>query len=97
VTLHDHPPRTPDGQLLADIDLTGLGQAPELFDRDGRAIRQEYAHVPEDQFGPGRVNLLERFLDRPHVYYTPEIRKRYEAQARANLSRALGRRPEGSR
>ena len=89
VTLHDRPPQTGDGRLLADIDLTSLGQDPQRFDRDGRAIRQEYAHVPRDQFDPGRANLLRRFLDRPHVYYTPAIRDRYETQARANLLRAL--------
>jgi len=90
VTLHDRRPPTVDGQLLADIDLTSLGQNPERFDREGRAIRQDYAHVPDAQFAVGRVSLLGRFLDRPHIYYTPAIRDRYETQARANLSRAVG-------
>lgn len=89
VTLHDRPPRTRDGQLLADIDLSGLGQPPAAFDRDGDAIRQEYAHVPQAQFDPSRANLLRRFLDRPHVYYTPFFRDHYENQARENLLRAV--------
>jgi predicted metal-dependent HD superfamily phosphohydrolase len=90
VTLHDGPPQTVDGRLMADIDLSGLGQDPQHFDRDGRSIRQEYAHISQDQFDPGRANLLQRFLDRPHVYYTPAFRDRYEKQARANLLRAIG-------
>ena len=91
VTLHDRPPCTTDGKLLADIDLSGLGQDPAGFDRDGDAIREEYRHVPDPQFGAGRASLLRRFLDRPHVYYTAVFRDRYEAAARSNLQRTLRR------
>lgn len=89
VTLHDRPPRSRDGQLLADIDLSGLGQPPAGFDRDGDAIRLEYPHVPGPLFNAGRIELLRRFLDRPHVYYTSFFQSRYEATARANLQRSL--------
>jgi predicted metal-dependent HD superfamily phosphohydrolase len=89
VTLHDRPPRSRDGQLLADIDLSGLGQPPAGFDRDGDAIRQEYRHVPDETFNAGRVEMLRRFLDRPHIYYTAVFQNRYEAPARANLRRSL--------
>lgn len=91
VTLHDRPPQTTDGQLLADIDLSGLGQPPDGFDRDGDAIRAEYPHVADQAFNAGRVEMLRRFLDRPHVYYTSFFRERYEATARSNLERSLRR------
>jgi predicted metal-dependent HD superfamily phosphohydrolase len=94
VTLHDRPPRSRDGQLLADIDLSGLGQPPAGFDRDGDAIRQEYRHVPAPAVNAGRVEMLRRVLDRPHIYYTAVFQNRYEAPARANLQRSL-RRLEG--
>ena len=96
VTLHDRPPRSRDGQLLADIDLSGLGQPPAGFDRDGDAIRNEYRHVPDPIFNAARVAMLRRFLDRPHIYYTAVFQDRYELTARANLQRSL-RKLEGSR
>jgi predicted metal-dependent HD superfamily phosphohydrolase len=90
-TRHEGPPATENGRFMVDIDLTGLAQAPEAFDEDGRAIRNEYAHVDEESFRRGRADFFERFLARPSIYFTPFFRQRCEAQARQNLSRALRR------
>ena len=38
-----------------------------------------------------RVRLLQHLLDRPVLYAIPALRDRFEASARANLERALGR------
>jgi predicted metal-dependent HD superfamily phosphohydrolase len=88
-TRHQVPPESNDGQYLADIDLAILGAAPKEFDAYERAIRQEYAHVPDAPFRAGRSQILRSFLDRPSIYLTDFFRDLYEQNARANLTRSL--------
>lgn len=98
-TRHQVPPESNDGQYLADIDLAILGAAPEEFDAYERAIRQEYAHVPDAPFRAGRAQILRSFLDRPSIYLTDFFRDLYEQNARANLTRSiatLGAPPPGN-
>ena len=90
-TVHAQPPATPDAQLLVDIDLAILGAPPQRFDESDAQIRREYAHVNEDDWRQGRAGVLRGFLDRPSIYSTPAFRAAREAQARANLQRALDR------
>lgn len=82
----EHHPAT---QWVLDLDLASLGFAPEKFDENSAQIRQEYAWVPDDAFKAGRKTMLQGFLDRPKIYLTEECRNRFEAQARANLQRAI--------
>jgi predicted metal-dependent HD superfamily phosphohydrolase len=88
-TKHDGPAETPDAALLVDIDLSILGRSREEFEHYDRAIRAEYAWVPEDEYRVGRSAVLERFLSRPTIYSTPWFRARYEVAARRNLALAL--------
>lgn len=88
-TRHDLPPATPAEALLVDIDLAILGSVPARYDEYERQIRDEYASVPAADFAAGRGAVLERFLSRPFIYSTAPFRARFEARARANLSRAL--------
>ena len=90
-TRHAAVPADPDGQTLVDIDLAILGKPREEFDAYERAIRLEYAHVPDDAFRAGRARILQGILARPSVYSTPHFRERYEQTARANLLRSLER------
>ncbi|MDP3490674.1 MAG: phosphohydrolase [Phenylobacterium sp.] len=78
-----------EGALLVSIDLAVLGRAPEAYDVYARAIRQEYSHVPEAFFRPGRAAVLKRILDARPLYPDPAFRARLEDQARANLSREI--------
>ena len=89
-TKHDRPV-TGDAALLVDIDLAILGKAADEFDRYDAAIRQEYSWVAEDAYRIGRTQVLQKFLDRPSIYQTDHFRSRYEAQARANLQRAIAK------
>lgn len=84
-----HTADTEDGQLVIDIDLSILGEAPEVFARFEAEIRREYAAVSDPDYAAGRTAVLRRFLERPNIYGAPLLRDRYEARARANLARAI--------
>ena len=78
-------------QWMVDIDLSSLGAEPEQWAADDRAIRQEYAWVPEDTFREKRAAILRGFLERPTIYATDCFREKYEAPARLNLASAIQR------
>ncbi len=84
-----HEPESADGQLVIDIDLSILGEAPEVFARFEEEIRREYGWVEEAAYVAGRAAVLRRFAERPFLYGTSLIRDRYEATARANLAASL--------
>lgn len=79
----------PDGALLLDVDLSILGQPADVYDGYERAVRREYASVPDVLFTAGRRRILASLLARPAIFRTPAMAARYEAAARANLSRAM--------
>jgi predicted metal-dependent HD superfamily phosphohydrolase len=89
VTKNHLPDKTPDAGLMCDIDLAILGQPPQRFQEYEAAIRAEYAHVPDAAFNAGRAAILQRFLDRPHIYQTEPFRSRYEEAARRNLEESV--------
>lgn len=77
------------GEILVSIDLSILGAAPADYDTYAIAVREEYAHVPEEAWRAGRARVLQHFLDAPVIYPDPDFRSRLETQARENLSREL--------
>lgn len=93
VTVHDHsdPPETLAEQVIVDIDLISFADAWTAFKADGQRIREEYRGVvPDDAvFWQKRAEVLQGFLDRPHIYYTDICRTLFEKQARENLERAI--------
>ena len=78
-----------DEQLIADVDISGMGYSWNSFKENGIGIRREYAHVPDKDFNEGRARILELFAEREHIYYLPYFRDRYQARARANLLQAV--------
>lgn len=91
VTRHDGEPQDEDEELMSDIDLAILGAGSRRFDEYERQVRQEYAHVPTQQFRPARRKILNDFLERERIYRTEWFRTRREAQARTNVQRSLTR------
>jgi predicted metal-dependent HD superfamily phosphohydrolase len=93
-TRHREEPSGPDEAVMVDVDLSVLGRPPDEFDRYERAIRAEFAWIPEDLFRRERAKILRRFLARTrtgYLYRTPSFRRKYETQARENLARSLVR------
>ena len=88
-TKHAAPPATADAAVVVDADLAILGKPPHVFDAYERAIRREYAHVPDDAFRAARAAVLRAFLSRPQLFTTGAFASRYEMQARENLARSL--------
>lgn len=88
-TCHDAMPRTPDEQLLVDVDLSILGASPARFDDYEAQVREEYAWVPGWVFRRKRSELLAQFLSRGSLFNTDAFRNTHEAQARLNLQRSI--------
>jgi predicted metal-dependent HD superfamily phosphohydrolase len=86
---HDPAPGDPDGAVLSDADLAILASAPERYRRYVAAVREEYAHVPEDLFRTGRAAVLRALAAAPALYRTAPARERWEAPARANITQEL--------
>lgn len=77
------------GEILVSVDLAILGAPQADYDDYARAVRAEYAHVPDDLWRTGRARVLQRFLDAPVIFPDPAFAQRLETQARANLTREL--------
>lgn len=77
---------TPECDLFLDIDLSILGKSPSEYARYASNIRKEWAHVPDDSYRTGRIDVMRKFIDREFIYYTSFFRDRYETQARANIA-----------
>lgn len=77
------------GELLVSIDLAILGAPADRYDAYAQAVREEYAHVPDDLWRKGRGGVLQRFLDAQVIFPDPGFAEWLDAQARDNLTREL--------
>ncbi|KAG2497277.1 hypothetical protein HYH03_004861 [Edaphochlamys debaryana] len=81
---------TRDAALLLDADLSVLGGDRTAYDTYAAGIRQEYGGLYDTlSYAAGRAAVLQRFLDRPRLYFTAWARARLEGPARANLAREI--------
>lgn len=70
---------------LLDADLSIFAASPERYEAYTTAVRQEYAHVADDDFARGRRSILTRYLAEPNIYRSPAAQQLWEARARVNL------------
>ena len=77
------------GRILVDADLAILGSPWPVYATYAANVRQEYAHVPDEAFRPGRAAVLEGFVARPRLFHTDAFHARFDEQARANLGREI--------
>lgn len=78
-----------DEALFLDCDMAILGAPASAYDAYERAIAEEYAAVPQLAYRAGRTRFLHKLLGKPALYLSDFFRAEREAQARANLERAL--------
>jgi len=79
----------PLGALVISIDLSILGSDPHGYRAYVEAIREEYAHVPDELWRAGRGAVLRRMLDADSLYPDAGFRDALEAQARRNIADEL--------
>lgn len=84
-----HRPADGDEAAVVDADLAILGAAPNEYAAYARAVRAEYAHVPDDAWRSGRAAVLRGFAAMEHLYSTELMRRTREARAFANLAAEL--------
>jgi predicted metal-dependent HD superfamily phosphohydrolase len=87
-----HTPADDDhnGCALSDADLAILAAPAERYAEYVAAVREEYAHVPDDLFARGRAAILRELLAKPHLFHTAYARAAWETAARANVEAELG-------
>jgi predicted metal-dependent HD superfamily phosphohydrolase len=78
-----------DGKLFLDLDLAILGAGEEIYKKYSAAIGREYSFVPQALYFQGRKKILENFLRREFIYFTVEMRGRFEAPARFNIENEI--------
>lgn len=78
-----------DGKIFLDLDLSILGADKEIYWNYSQAIRQEYSQVEDILYRMGRKKVLENFLQRETIYFTENLRERFENQARLNLANEI--------
>ncbi|WP_199551753.1 hypothetical protein [Streptomyces sp. N35] len=92
-----HAPAADDrnGQVLCDADLAVLASEPAAYAAYTKAVREEYAFVPDDAFRTGRAQILQQLLGLPRLFHTPYGAAEWEPKARANLGKELAERTGG--
>ncbi|WP_242107944.1 HD domain-containing protein [Luteimonas aquatica] len=82
--------RGDDTRHFLDCDMAILGAPPAAFDAYDRGIAAEYrGHVPGWLFRLNRRRFLKALLGKPRIYLSAFFHERFDAQARANLRRAV--------
>jgi predicted metal-dependent HD superfamily phosphohydrolase len=85
------PKAVADAAMFLDMDLCILGAEEAHFDAYEAAVRQEYDWVDDQAWRKGRADVLSRFIERPHIFYSALFRDTYEEVARRNIRRSLAR------
>lgn len=80
-----------DTRYFLDCDLAILGAPAEQFDAYNAAVAEEYREVPSLIYRFSRNRFLKALLDAERIFLSDLFHARFDAPARANLRRALGR------
>lgn len=75
-------------QIFLDIDLSILGQSPDVYREYMKRVREEYYKVPLFIFRERRNKFLKHLL-REGIYYSPYFIEKYEMLARRNIRAEL--------
>lgn len=86
----EKPLKSIDEQLIADIDLMGFGLSYDATLGASLRVREEYAHVSEEDFASGHGKIIHGFMGRGiNLYRTPHFKENYGVKALENLRKIL--------
>jgi predicted metal-dependent HD superfamily phosphohydrolase len=87
----DHRPDPGDaaGALLSDADLSVLGGKPEAYHRYLAAVREDFAHIGDDDFAAGRAAVVRQLLQLEPLFHTERGRGLWLESAQRNLQGEL--------
>lgn len=75
-----------DLATFLDLDLSILGVGREQYEEYAKKIRKEYQLIPYPIYKKGRRKVLQQFIQRETLFFTPTFQQLYETQARENLA-----------
>ncbi|MDZ8080596.1 MAG: hypothetical protein RMX35_16195 [Nostoc sp. DcaGUA01] len=78
-----------DSQVLLDADLAIFAASPVDYAEYAYGIRKEYDWVSKTEYITGRRQVLERFVKRSHIYFTPLMLEFAEPFARSNIQEEI--------
>lgn len=82
-------PDDPNFHVLLDADLATLAADSDEYNQYARAIRQEFAFVPEELYRIGRCQVLQSFLTRDRIFLTEPMYDQHEQAARHNIQQEI--------
>ncbi len=88
---HDPSPEDAAGVLLADADLSILGQPPGRYHVYSRDVRLEYSRYGDAEFARGRIAVLETLSSAPVLYRSTTAARAWSNPAQRNLTEELRR------
>jgi len=78
-----------DEQLLLDLDLDVLSWEWEKYLEYTKQIREEYKIYPNFLYRKGRKAAMQKFLERPQIYFTKFYKVEKETIAKENLRKEI--------
>ncbi|MDR6434948.1 putative metal-dependent HD superfamily phosphohydrolase [Paenarthrobacter nicotinovorans] len=87
----NHSPEADDhaGALLCDADLSVLGGDQQAYARYLSAVREDYAHVSDDDFAKGRAAVVRHLLNLEPLFHGDRAKGLWLDAARRNLAAEL--------
>ncbi|MCB5282735.1 MULTISPECIES: DUF4031 domain-containing protein [unclassified Arthrobacter] len=82
---HRPEPGDDDAALLSDADLSVLGGTPAAYARYLAAVREDFAHIGDDDFAAGRAGVVRHLLQLDPLFHTRRGRELWLEPARRNL------------
>jgi predicted metal-dependent HD superfamily phosphohydrolase len=86
---HSPEPGDHAGALLCDADLSVLGGDEQAYARYLAAVREDYAHVSDDDFAKGRAAVVRHLLSLDPLFHSERAKGLWLDAARRNLAGEL--------
>ncbi|RYV51257.1 HD domain-containing protein [Pengzhenrongella frigida] len=92
IALRRHAPTSGDFDcaVLCDADLAVLASEPQRYKTYLRDIREEYSHLPVEDYVRARIRILTKLLQRRALFVSP-LGSAWEEPARQNVGAELHR------